>query len=523
MAVTLGGMTLLTANDSGTGWTGTDGVDTYGFSIQGANSESWQLSKNATETGTLTVSASMPTSRGIYTVWLASSIKAIYTSIDLALQSSTNNNRAYSVATSAIQAVDGAFKAFAFDYVNKGIQTGTFNPASLTSSIFTIVTQNINFRAIPNNWIDTIHYGAGHTIAGTTVGDKLFTEAASEDISGNFYYGVLENYNGKIFSQGDISLTGTALTSNGESLVFKETANGYDIYEFGGTGTATFINSNIESSGAVRHNMNMSSMTAFSMSGGSIVKANVLTLVAGQTLDGVVITDMVSASIGNTPLGTTFNQCGPITVVGVLNDCTVNKSTSSAAVISVSTAKALNCTFIKDVSASHALQLTGSASTYSWSATATGYTAGTSGNGVQITGGSITGNETIHITASSGTFTINVVDGATVPSVSTAGAIVNVVAGQKTFTQTITPLPTPNYEYRLYTVTAEGSMEGSVEITAEGEENATSGSHSFTHSYSNQPVAVQIISDDYVEKTWYDTLTAADKSITITLDVDNND
>jgi len=50
MTVALAGMSLHTDNDNEGNWGGTDGADTYNVSIQGSNSESWQVSKNASET-----------------------------------------------------------------------------------------------------------------------------------------------------------------------------------------------------------------------------------------------------------------------------------------------------------------------------------------------------------------------------------------------------------------------------------------------------------------------------------------
>lgn len=433
MAVTLGGMTLLTTNDAGTGWAGTDGIDTYGFSIQGANSESWQLSKNATETGTLTASAAMPAVRGLYTVWMASSIQAIYTSIDLALQSSAGNSRSYSIATTTVQAVDGAFKAFAFDYVSKGTPTGTFAPASLTSSIFTIVTQNINFRAIPNNWIDTIHYGAGHTIAGTTVSDKVFTEAASADIAGDFYYGILENFSGVIFSQGDIDLTGTALVSNGETLVFKDTANGYDTYNFDVTGTATFTNTSIVNSGAIDFIFDSSGATAFTMTGGSLVGYSSLVTGASQTISEVVFQAGGDGTIANTISSSNFNICGQQTLTtGSLSNCTINKSTATSAVVCSALANVVTSEFISS-GTGHAIELTSiGGGSMTWDSITTGYTAGATGSPVTPTS---TGNESLYVNVASGTLTINV-DGGTVPSIRSAGATINVVAGLATLTLT---------------------------------------------------------------------------------------
>ena len=57
MAITNSGMTLYTDNDNEGGWGGTDGPDDYNNAIQGTNSESWQVSKNSTDIGTLSRTA----------------------------------------------------------------------------------------------------------------------------------------------------------------------------------------------------------------------------------------------------------------------------------------------------------------------------------------------------------------------------------------------------------------------------------------------------------------------------------
>ena len=54
MTVSLSGMTLHTNNDNEGGWGGTDGPDDYNNSIEGSNSESWQVSKNSVENAILT-------------------------------------------------------------------------------------------------------------------------------------------------------------------------------------------------------------------------------------------------------------------------------------------------------------------------------------------------------------------------------------------------------------------------------------------------------------------------------------
>ncbi|MEJ1409374.1 MAG: hypothetical protein RPU60_04035 [Candidatus Sedimenticola sp. (ex Thyasira tokunagai)] len=437
MAVSLSGMSLYTDNDNESGWAGTDGPDTYNNAEQGSNSESWNVGKNTTETGTLTKSASLNSSRGLFVFLMASNLAPYYTSIDLELQSSAGNYKNFECANSANKAIAGVFVPTVVDYVNKGADVGTFLPGSLaTSRIIVDNSSSGNIRAVINNWIDAMYYGVGHTVSGTTSSDALFAEAfAVDDLVAN-KYGILLEQGGIIFSQGDLDLAGT-LTSKGETLVFLETVNGYSTYNLDITGTVVLENTSILEDGAVDYNFDSTAATSFSMIGG--VFRGYLTLVnaAGQTMSGIVFQDGGTATISNTVSESPFNQCGVITITGTLDGCTINKSTATKATTAANTNKADGCHFIKDTSASHALELTGAAGDYAWNSTASGYDTGSTGNGVEVTGGSITGNEHIHITATTGTFNITVADGATVPSVSSAGAVVNVTANQITLQVTV--------------------------------------------------------------------------------------
>ncbi|MEJ1365628.1 MAG: hypothetical protein RPU42_11175 [Candidatus Sedimenticola sp. (ex Thyasira tokunagai)] len=361
---------------------------------------------------------------------MASNLAPYYTSIDLELQSSSGNYKNFECANSANTAIGGNFIPTAVDYVNNGTETGTFAPGSLaTTRVIVDNSSSGNIRAVINNWIDAMYYGVGHTVSGTTSSDALFAEAfAVDDLVAN-KYGILLEQGGIIFSQGDLDLAGT-LTSKGETLVFLETVNGYSTYNLDITGTVVLENTSIIEDGAVDYNFDSSTATSFSMTGG--VLRGYLTLVnaAGQTMSGIVFQSGGTATIANTVSDSPFNQCGKTTITGQLDSCTVNKSAATEAVSADNTNKVNGCHFIKDTTASHAFELTGTANSYTWNSTAVGYDAGTTGNGVEVTGGSITGNETIHITATTGTFTISVADGATVPSVSTGGAVVNVAANQ---------------------------------------------------------------------------------------------
>ena len=103
MAVALSGMILYTNNDNEGNWGGTDGPDTYNVSIQGTNSESWLVSKNATETGTLTLTpgTAPDATRSLFMFWMKSDLSYYYTDIKAELQSSTNNYKTFTAATAA--------------------------------------------------------------------------------------------------------------------------------------------------------------------------------------------------------------------------------------------------------------------------------------------------------------------------------------------------------------------------------------------------------------------------------------
>lgn len=194
-------------------------------------------------------------------------------------------------------------------------------------------------------------------------------------------------------------------------------------------------------------------------------------------------------------------------------------STAASAVTVTNLNELDKCNFVIGTTG-HAVELTGAAGTYSWDNTATGYDTGTTGNGVQVTGASITGDEHIHITATTGTFIINVAAGATTPSVSSAGAIVNVLVGQRTFTFTVSPSIT-GYEWRIYEDSGTAGVIGTVEL--DGEETATADNQSYIYTYTaDKDIVVQIIASGYEEALHYDTLTDADKSVTILLETEEN-
>ncbi|RLB94494.1 MAG: hypothetical protein DRH26_01020 [Deltaproteobacteria bacterium] len=440
MAVSLSGMTLHTDNDNET-WSGTDDPDDYNNAIQGSNSESWQVSKNATETGTLTKSSALPTTRGLFMFWMSSNLAPYYTDIELVLESSSGNDKTFTVATAANKAIGGNFVASVVDFINKGVESGTFAPASFSE--LAIILDNSasgNIRSVINNWIDAMYFGVGHTISGTTAGDLLFKEAAAVDQLTANQYGILQNYNDIIYSQGDIDCAGTNLVSDSETLVFVDTINGYDTYNFDITGTVSFKNTTIIAAGAIDFILDAESATSFSMVGGALTGAEDVRLKDGQTFSGVVLNTAQAGTIANDPSGCTWNAPGLITVsaTGSLNGCTLNDPSGAVAVDISSLNRLDGCTFNSD-GTGHAIDLgTVDADTsMSWNCPTSGY-ASSDGS---------TGNEVILVNVTAGnTLTVNV-SGVAYPTVYNTGSG-TVYMPLATYSLSFSGIPS-GVEYRL--------------------------------------------------------------------------
>lgn len=98
------------------------------------------------------------------------------------------------------------------------------------------------------------------------------------------------------------------------------------------------------------------------------------------------------------------------------------------------------------------------------------------------------------------------------------------VADQRTLSFTVSPLPSPDYEWRLYTVTALGSLAGSSEINGAEFETSASKISIYTYTYAaGTYMGLQIISNNYVEEVDYFELEDNNMSRTINLTVNDND
>ena len=357
-------------------------------------------------------------------------------------------------------------------------------------------------RNADNTWLDFMRYMDGYSATGGTSGDKIdLFGIATQDKSTTNAYGIVVDNEGVYFCYGQLQIGNGATTTffemDGDVLAFVDTDIAANFYTVSGNGSGAnivFNNAVIQAGGTTNNprfifDMSDTNIT-LSMTGTVLQRAAAISFATGQTISG-----------------NTFNDCFTITTNGAtLTNCTINSSPSASAT-SVSNLNQLDgCVFTKGASG-HAVELTGAAGNYTWDCTdpTASYDVGTPGNGVEVTGASITGDEHIHVTATTGTFNITVATGAVVPSVSSAGAIVNVTANQAALDITPSPALT-NYEYRIYTVTARGSLAGATEVA--GAEQTSLTTFSYPHTYSSGVVfAVQILphDNDYEESiTYYD-------------------
>lgn len=158
---------------------------------------------------------------------------------------------------------------------------------------------------------------------------------------------------------------------------------------------------------------------------------------ATVTITGCTFTDMAQFvyQSNSTITDTVFRRCDLITQGGsTITGNTFTNCTGATSLLSDNIALVTGNTFVSDGS-NHAVEITSiGGGSLDWDNQLSGYVAGAAGSPATT---SSTGNEALYVNVASGTLTVNVAAGASVPSIRTAGATVNVVAGAVTLTITV--------------------------------------------------------------------------------------
>ena len=195
--------------------------------------------------------------------------------------------------------------------------------------------------------------------------------------------------------------------------------------------TVDMVETNVGVAGNATNRVSLDTSLAltYEKNGGYLKYLNTLDSASGHIYNGVVFSLYASRSIGEESYSNcTFDGSGTLTM-GTSNFAGNNIINGTLGVIS---------TVILDLSAvatntfngagnHHAVQLSSiGGGSMTWDCATTGFAVGVTGSPITPTN---TGNEAIYVAATSGELTINVAGGATVPSIKSAGATINVVAG----------------------------------------------------------------------------------------------
>lgn len=178
----------------------------------------------------------------------------------------------------------------------------------------------------------------------------------------------------------------------------------------------------------VRHASSRVDWTSISITSLSSVSPGQFEAIADADInkDGCTFTDMSTFiyQAASTILNTVFRGCGKITQGGAtFTDCTIDQSTATIAMnVANAVASVTDTSFTSDGTGYGMEGFTTSGSYDLVGITFTGY-ASSDGS---------TGNECIHVTATTGTVTLNITGGGTTPTIHTEGAIIDVVVNPVT-------------------------------------------------------------------------------------------
>lgn len=471
MAVTNSGMTLLQDNDTDTNWTGEDGISTEEFQ-QGVASQQWIVAKSGDETAVYANAASMAGSKYLI-IPIISTISPFYTLMSVDIKDGTLNELftiADQLGGALHRRVAGQWQ-FNSHCLQFGESGGSITLANFTGLDVRCDNSNSgNIRSVLNTYIDAFYHGTGRTIGGTTVGDKLFGESNDLDISADVYDGCTLEYEGEIFCQTDVTVTTTSGNSYGETIVFRDVPNTDGAYTLLITGTAHFKNT-VKASGAARVSLDASGATAFTHEAAAVTRGGTITYASGQTVNSVVYTDCTDFVVPNLPDGCTYADSGQMTLTGTLSGAIFSSpvlTVNTAAVVVADLSKVGDADFTRGTNG-YAVELTSiGAGSMTWSASLSGYRAGATGSPITATN---LGDEAIFVNVASGTLTISVSGNGTIPSIRSAGAIVNIVANEVDITVTAidqdTGLPIEGASVYMKLVVGDGST-----VVGNGETNA---------------------------------------------------
>ncbi len=369
----------------------------------------------------------------------------------------TNSLNEYTVASkSDSNGWDGRWRVFCIDPTI----TPTIDGGADLSAIDTIgiwIDTNVSVRA-ESFFISQIMCAKGLKVEGTS--DNMFDDivAWSEDYA-NRAAGMFQSRGQTYYSLGGLNIhsdNGSSNLSSSGSNVEYEKSEHYDGSSAWVTSYATDanlitatdtsgntvdleeVNVGIAGNDLNRVSISTTGALTFVKSGGYIKYLDTLVSDSGHEYNGVVFSEYTARTLGSESYTScTFNGSASMTTTSSSDFNNINTIYGTTGVTSVvldELGQVTSNTFNSSGS-NHAVELTtvGDGG-MDWNVKTNGFDAGSAGSPVTPTS---TGNEDIYISASSGTIDINVISGATTPSIRSAGATVNVIAGLLPLTITV--------------------------------------------------------------------------------------
>jgi hypothetical protein len=364
----------------------------------------------------------------------------------------------------------------------------------------------------PNCFIDQVlsFSDDGLTMSGTTT--TLIKDFIDYDNTG--LYGVFSERSGIIYSIASVINQGLAgYTSTGEYLVFEDY-----VYDDG-----TNVASALTKLNFISTNSNPKTFTRL-----TCIASNNSTKTGGNVVERSFVFNATTnlTLLDSTIIGFDFTTNGATNGVnlGDSNTAVTNTIFLGCDIIQNSGAFITNCNFE---------ETTSTIAAFDWDFTTNNVedcTFSNNANAIRIDSdlnepytfdGLIFQSNTFDVNnTSTRSITINLIQGSNASTFT--GATTNFI-NSKQFNFTLNPAII-GYEWRIYNVTAIGSLSGAVEVA--GQESATLSSQSYSYNYTaDQPIGVQILSqptEDYVELVRFFTLVNTDQNVTLNLEIDNN-
>lgn len=352
----------------------------------------------------------------------------------------------------------GGWKMFVCD-VTLGQTVGT--PVDSAIDTFGVWIDTIVSVRADSIFLSQIACAKGLKVEGTssTMYDDII--AWTEDYA-NRAAGMFQSRGQTYFSLGSLTLhsdtANTIVSASGNNVEYEKsefhngtiwtttyptTANLISTTDTGGN-TVSMTDTNVGLSGNSVNKVKIDSTsgTLYDKIGGYVKWLSTLVANATDSFSGVVFSLYDARTLGTEDYtNCTLDGSSKLTV-GATSSFSNNiiNGTSGVSSLSVATLEYAPSNTFNSSGSNHAVELTTIGDgTMDWTCLTTGFDSGATGSPVTPTS---TGNEDIYITATTGTVTISVSTGSTIPSIRSAGATVNVVAGQVTTLITVRDIDT---------------------------------------------------------------------------------